>query len=280
MNWNTGAVPTAGSVAIIYNGTVVVSSGFTVGSLTVDGGILDWTGGNLSGNLTIASGAAFDIAGATSMTLSGGTLNNAGVIEQSGGTTTVQSVFINTSGAIKIDAGTLVTGTPITGGALTVGTAATSGLLQLAPGSGTTSLSSLTIFGGSSLDITTNTLRIDYGSAADPNSTIRGYIHNAYNGGEWTGTGLTSSAVEAQIAYAKVHGGGIYAIGYADGSDPNQTLAVGSQLVYEPTLTGDADLNGSDNFVDFTRVAKTSAPAPATGRRVISTMMVASTSLT
>jgi hypothetical protein len=121
----------------------------------------------------------------------------------------------------------------------------------------------LTLSGSGTLDITNNSLAINYGTAADPVATIRGYLKSAYNGGIWTGPGLTSSAVAAQVAATiAAHTGGVYGIGYVDGGvDPNQARnavvkAVGNQIVYTPALIGDANLDGSVTFIDLGIVAQ------------------------
>jgi hypothetical protein len=94
-------------------------------------------------------------------------------------------------------------------------------------------------------------------------ATIRSYLYSAYNGGVWTGTGLTSSTVEAQVAYAIAHpGGGVWTIGYVDGSvDTDQASdalvhAVGDQLVITPALVGDTNLDGDVSYTDLGIVAQ------------------------
>jgi predicted outer membrane repeat protein len=117
---------------------------------------------------------------------------------------------------------------------------------------------SLAIDSGGSLDIQSYSLTINYAAGADPAATIRGYLKSAYAGGLWTGAGLTSSVVEGQVANAiKNPGGGVYAIGYLDGAvDVGQTAVVGDQMVIEPAIVGDTDLNGTNNFLDLGRVAQ------------------------
>jgi hypothetical protein len=132
-------------------------------------------------------------------------------------------------------------------------------LVQLAPATGVASVSSLTINPGSALDMTSgNTLVVNYGSAGnDPYTTIRGYLRTAYNGGLWTGSGLTSSVVQSQVAKAVANGGGVWSIGYEDGNhDVKQTVAVGNQLVIAPVLAGDALMTGSVTFLDVGIVAQ------------------------
>jgi hypothetical protein len=150
------------------------------------------------------------------------------------------------------------------GGTFAAGALTTSSPLEILS-SGTLQLfasavlnSALTIDNGGTLDIQNNTLAMNYAAGADPAATMRGYLKSAYSGGLWSGTGLTSSTVEAQVAGAiKNPGSGVYAIGYLDGAvDVGQSLVTGNQLVFQPTIVGDTDLNGNTNFLDLGRVAQ------------------------
>jgi hypothetical protein len=116
----------------------------------------------------------------------------------------------------------------------------------------------LTIDNGGMLDIQQFSLTINYTAGSDPAAAIRGNLKSAYAGGVWTGAGLTSSVVAGQVANAiKNPGGGIYGIGYLDGAvDVWQTTVVGDQMVIEPAIVGDTDLNGATNFLDLGRVAQ------------------------
>jgi hypothetical protein len=116
----------------------------------------------------------------------------------------------------------------------------------------------LTIDPGGTLDLQNNSLTVDfYDSYSDPAKTFRSYLQSAYNHGLWTGTGLTSSTVAAQVAGAIASGGGVWSIGYADGdADMGQTIAGSNQLVIEPALVGDANLGGSVSVADLGRVAQ------------------------
>jgi hypothetical protein len=134
------------------------------------------------------------------------------------------------------------------GGAFSAGVVTGSSPIEILP-TGTLQLfgpavinGSLTIDTGGTLDIQTNNLTINYGSAAnDPINTIRGYLHSAYAGGAWSGTGLTSS-----VAVAHPNS---FAIGYADN-------AAADQLTYQLTIPGDATLDGSTNFNDLLVIAQ------------------------
>jgi hypothetical protein len=116
---------------------------------------------------------------------------------------------------------------------------------------------SLTLASGSTLDLTSNTLDINYDSAIkDPVTTIRTELQSAYAGGVWTGVGLTSTTVQAQVANAIAHGGGVWSIGYADGNTDVYGGAAANQLIIKPALAGDANLDGSVTFIDLGIVAQ------------------------
>jgi RHS repeat-associated protein len=247
-NWSTGTVPTTGQAVYINSGNVVVSTGFNVASLTMNGGSLDWTGGTLSGNLFIGAGAALDVAGSGAMVISGLTLNNAGAIVQTSGATTIQSVIVNT-GSVQIDGGTLeVIGNIGGDGSLALGTNSTQAFVQFAGGGGTSTLSSLTINSGSTLDVQNNSIFINYGNGADPISNIQSYLQIGFNGGGWNGTGISSSTVAAVNASEDRI---VYGIGSADGADGIISSPSSGQIEIMPTLSGDVRLQGTVNFGDF-----------------------------
>ena len=78
--------------------------------------------------------------------------------------------------------------------------------------------------------------------------TIRGYLASAYDGGDWSGSGITSSVAQGNPNQ--------YGIGYAAGSDPHNPrpdVPAGAVLV-RPTLVGDINLDGKVNFFDITQL--------------------------
>jgi hypothetical protein len=163
---------------------------------------------------------------------------------------TIPAGFANVQVGAAFSAGSLISSSPLE--------IQSTGALKLF---GNSVLNSpLTIDNGGSLDIQANSLTINFAAGSDPVAAIRGYLKSAYNGGVWTGSGLTSSTVEAQVAAAIASGGGgggLWAIGYADGSvDLRQTIAVGNQLVIRPANAGDANMDGSVNIIDLGIVAQ------------------------
>jgi NHL repeat/PEP-CTERM motif len=158
-------------------------------------------------------------------------INSGGSLAQSGGSlgTSVLSVagtFTYMGGAFS--ASTLVIGS--------------SGAMQLGPGTGGQSISSLSISSGGTLDIANNHLIIDYGSNSDPSTTILGYLASGANGGAWNGTGIISSTAA---------GNPNYGVGYsegADGVDPNLTSG---EIEVAYAQYGDITLQGLVNANDF-----------------------------
>jgi hypothetical protein len=118
------------------------------------------------------------------------------------------------------------------------------GTLTLAAGSGVFSTTSLTINPGATLDLGNNTFLINYGSGSDPISSIASSIISGFAGGSWTGTGIMSTAAQANA--------GSYGIGYADSADPGNPAGLASgQIKVMYTLLGDANLDGKVNGTDF-----------------------------
>jgi len=175
---------------------------------------------------------------------------NAGVINTTGGSSgtplLIENAFPTLDNGYDVD----LYGT----GSLVVGDGS-SAYVQLGKNYRTTStVGALTINTGSTLDITDNNLAIHY--TTDPKSTIVSYLASAYYSALWTGEGLTSSTVAAQVDYAIAHGGGVWSIGYDDGNTDIHGPAVSNQLVILPALAGDANLNQDVSFPDLGIIAQ------------------------
>jgi hypothetical protein len=112
----------------------------------------------------------------------------------------------------------------------------------------------LTIDSGGTLDIQNHALTINYGTAAaDPLTTIRGYLHSAFSNGSWTGTGLTSSEAQSNPT--------LFAIGYTD-------YTATDQLNYQLTTPGDASMDFTTNFNDLLVIAQNFGKTTARGNAV------------
>jgi autotransporter-associated beta strand protein len=242
--------------AITLTNNISGTGGLTVsgfGTVTLSGSN-SYTGATATSD-TIVKAGTLDINAAGSLP-GGATVNNNSNLNIQAGNSTNPVLIGNLTGV-----GSLTIGRPqvFVGGTVPDGTVAASGYLRIAPNSGTNIQSSLTINPNATLDITQgNSLEINYGVGnPDPEATIRGYLKSAYNSGIWTGAGLTSSSVQAQVANAIAHGGGVWSIGYADGNvDLNQSIAAPGQIVVRPTLVGDTNMDGSVTFIDLGIVAQ------------------------
>jgi hypothetical protein len=117
------------------------------------------------------------------------------------------------------------------------------GSLQLGANSGGSSQGSLTINTGGDLNITNNSLIINYGSGTDPKSTILGYLTNGAAGGAWNGTsGIISSTAASNSAYG---------VGFADGADGVDTNLTSGEIEVAYAQYGDITLSGLVNANDF-----------------------------
>lgn len=183
---------------------------------------------------TTIDGGTFDIASPTALPVGTSIVNNAELSIQAGNSTT----------AVNLAS---ITGT----GSLTVGVAGTPAFLRLGSASGsqnTSSMNSLTIAAGSTLDLNNNPLIINFVPGSDPAAKLRGYLQTGYNADTWTGPGIVSSNAAANP--------GLYAVGYADGNTDVGTPAATNQIYIQNALAGDANLDGIVNFPDLLIVAQ------------------------
>jgi aryl-phospho-beta-D-glucosidase BglC (GH1 family) len=137
-------------------------------------------------------------------------------------------------------------GDPVASAALNIaGLMINGGELQLAAGTGSSAITSLSLNGSAIIDMTNNELLIDFGSGTDPIASVRSELISGYAGGTWTGPGIDSSVAALP---ANSH----YAIGYADGADHVVAGLSSGQIEIKYTLLGDADLDGAVTGSDFT----------------------------
>jgi autotransporter-associated beta strand protein len=179
---------------------------------------------------------------ATANTYSGGTFVTNGMLKIAPTSSTTSAL---PAGPVTITGGSLVLENGVTTGSQSANTPAT------APTSNV-NITSLAISGNGTLDLGNNHIIINYGSGADPLSSIASWIASgAYGSGTtvtWTGTGITSSAAKANSAS--------YGIGYADSADAGNPAGLASgQIEIMYTLLGDANLDGKVNGSDFNLMA-------------------------
>jgi streptogramin lyase len=192
------------------------------------------------GSLIVNGGSEFLIRGGL-LSVSGGIVDN-GTAEINAGTAGSPVVIGNSTGADITGSGTLGVGVYYPSGF--VG----NGCVQLASNGALSTIGELLVTPSSMLDITNNTVAINYGSNADPSAAIRGYLVSGYNGDTWTGPGIVSSIAAANP--------GLYAVGYVDGNTDLGTPAAANQILIKNTIAGDANLDGKVNFADLLAVAQ------------------------
>jgi autotransporter-associated beta strand protein len=238
------------SIGVADNGT----ANFTGNILLYKSVVLaSGTGGvaNFSGNVT--GTGAITVNGTGTVNLSGVNAYNGATNVNSGAALVIAAAGALPTGTTIVNNGSLtVNGSVVTGnisgtGTLNIGVASTT-VLKLASGTLGSSQGALNISPGSTLDIANNHLYIYYGSGSDPISTIAGYIKSGYNGGNWNGLGIDTSA-PLSVNGLK------YALGYADGKDGKVAGLSSGQIEVAYTLAGDANLDGFVNGEDFTILA-------------------------
>jgi hypothetical protein len=160
-----------------------------------------------------------------------------------GVTTPVQDAAapIVSNGAIRFFLSS-TTGAILGNGTLQIGYASSYTTLTIAPNSGVSVVSSLSLDVNSSLDLTNNAILINYSYFGDPRATIVAELASGFNHGLWNGKGIRSSAAAATSNYG---------IGYADGADGLDPNLSSGQLEIAYTLYGDCTLAGSVSGTDL-----------------------------
>jgi|GEM_PF-1242033 len=205
------------------------------------------------------------------ITISGAGADGLGVLQSTGVFTSVATLTIAADSVVQVDAGSRfdVLNLADFGAALNVGGAGTmtvdrirgaalnvSGttVFQIRNDPAGTSISRLdteSTAPAAAIDLTRNALILNY-TGASPLTTIRSQIISGFNAGAWNGTGIRSSTAATELGRA---------IGFAEatalGSPPTflGEPIDATTILLRYTLTGDADLSGSVNLDDFTRLA-------------------------
>jgi hypothetical protein len=120
------------------------------------------------------------------------------------------------------------------------------------------STQALSTTGTGTLDLTDEDMILNY-TGGSPVGIVHSLIQSGYNGGVWTGTGITSSSAAAVAASTtNIHK---TALGYAEAT------AIGSPATFDSipidsttvlvryTLSGDANIDGTVNSLDFSALA-------------------------
>ena len=248
LNGNAIAIGALSGAGTVDNLNIGSTATFTVGS---DGSSSTFVGTiqNTGGNVNLVKTGAGNLVLAGSNTYAGGTTI-------SGGTLTISAAGALPSGSAVVNNANLVvnansTISSLTGstGVTTIGNGSTPATLALTGTNVVNIQSAILINGGTSagsaLDIGDNALVLpDNGSPATIETAIQQYIVSGQTAGS------TSGAI---ISTFVTNNSSTYGIAYADGSDAgvlNTNLQPG-QVVIEPDIIGDADMNGTVNFHDL-----------------------------
>jgi autotransporter-associated beta strand protein len=241
-------VNSAGSYSITGAGAIGGSGGLVKSG---SGTLILGTTNTFSGDTTVSAGTLTlsGVVASTNVNVNGSSAHL--VVTSSGTISPTSNLSIAGSGASIAPASgsgirpRALNSVTITGGGSLVLQAAAS-----TPQRTVLSVASLTLT-GSKLDLANNDLIITGTSA----TTIAGYIGSAFNSGSWTGNGLTSLIAQADstslhktaVAYATASSIGVTAF---DGQN-----VAGSNVLVRFTYSGDANLDGAVNALDFNALA-------------------------
>jgi len=268
-NWVGNTAPTSPE-ALVFAGTAQTTNNNNFAAGTVFDGInFDSTAGafTLNGNsiglggdivndspsvqtinLPIALQKSVNLSAISSNIQIAGAISGGFGITTAGPDTVTLTGSNSFSGTVNANAGTLVFGASRalpTGSTISIGSV---GDVSMAAGIGPTTIGSLTIVAGGTLDITNNHVFIDYGSS-DPIATIVGYLRGGFNNGNWNGPGIISSTAQTPTNGLR------YGVGWADGKDKIVAGISSGQIELKYTLLGDANLDGTVNGSDFSLLA-------------------------
>jgi autotransporter-associated beta strand protein len=158
------------------------------------------------------------------------------------------------TGGTNVQSGTLITATNFSNGTLNV----SGGTAQVAQKSINNDPAGVTVV--PSLSVNAGTLDLTNNAAVDANTSqindIRSALASGFASGSWNGQGINSSTAAAFNATNPPHP---RALGYADASAIGATTFhgqnVSTAVLIAYTLSGDANLDGTVNALDFNAVA-------------------------
>lgn len=188
--------------------------------------------------MTLASNTTFAPAAGANLTIAAPLTVNSGLSVTQTGSGTVKyesDVTLQSSASLAI-------ANSSAGGALSLAANAKVVLPVSTSTSYAVQFNSISLAAGADIDLTQNALIVNYGTGADPFSSIQSDLITGYNSGAWNGPGIISSAAALNSAYA---------VGYADGNVDSSTAAGPGQVLLKYTLVGDANLDGTVNLTDL-----------------------------
>ena len=263
-NWTPSAPNAAGAVAnfgaiITAPRTVTVDAAETTGTVNFDNAFKYTIGG--TNTLTLDNSTApvgiNVVTGSHDITAPLVLAKDTVVtVTPVGSTLSLGSLQASTVGITKAGAGNLAVNN-VRAGSLTVNAGKVSVIAGRST-AGTSNVKNLSVAGGATLDLNDQDLVYDY-SGATPIATVRSLLVSGYNGGAWNGTGINSSAANAHNAVPGAH---TVALGYVEGSTAGisgsfsgQTLTDATNVLIRYTYSGDANIDGTVDTIDFNQVA-------------------------
>jgi hypothetical protein len=287
-----------GSFSVLANWTGAVPHGAgssaTFGSVITSPRVVTIDAPATVGSIVFNSASGYTLAGTATLTIDSPT---AGAINVLNGSHTISAPLMlakDTTITIPPDGETLTIAGNLSAGSGVTLTKAGSGVLQVprvraaalaitggdlivaSDGSdnAASNVQSLSVsaVGGSyaaRLDLNNNAMVIDY-SGSSPVADVQSALASGYHGGDWTGTGITSATAAAVAADSSNQHK--TAIGFAEASDVFGSFPQsfhgqpidGTSILLSYTVSGDANLDGKVDTLDFNRLA---ANFGGTGKR-------------
>ena len=177
-----------------------------------------------------------------------------GVVRQTGAGTLILSATNSYTGGTSVQGGTLVTATNLSNGTLAI-SSATARVAQRTANNDPASAdhrAGVSITSGT-LDLNNNAMIVDY-AGASPLLAIRSQLITGYATGNWNGPGIDSTSASNDSSHAS-------ALGYGEASTlgittfAGHTLSDATDVLVRYTLSGDANLDGVVNALDFNALA-------------------------
>lgn len=273
--FDNGANPLNNTGQVSGFGTLAASSMTNAGSMTFMGG-LSVVNGPLVNNATKTIRVQYNpaiftgfvtnngnfIVTATTATFAGGSSGTPAAPVGDGPLPSeplVQAALTGTGSLSVTSSGTVIANC-VRQSVVALDSASTIQMLTKSQGGDTSVVNSLSISGGAVMDLADNALIVDY-QGASSYASVRSAIISAYSptsAAHWNGPGISSRVAASNAS--------LYGVGYGEASDllglsggataawQGQTVD-SSAVLARFTLLGDADLSGSVNFFDLTRLA-------------------------
>jgi hypothetical protein len=238
---NTNSITTADSGTTNFGGQLSFTSATIDRSATV----------NIGGPQTHPSGSLLSVIyGTVNMYSDAGAVGSANLsvnVTATGGDAAMNFNSTQHLAALSVTGGT-ATATPGGGKVLVVTSVSTGGSSSAAESSKTGETGKI--------DLNDNSMIVDY-TGSSPLSSIMSQITTGYASGSWNGNGITSSTIAANNSNPANH---IQALGYADNTEIGTTTFAGqmvdpTSVLIRTTLSGDANLNGAVDTIDFNLLA-------------------------